>query len=59
VKRLLEINNHYKDISIIKEFNNVFEGVGCIVGNYEIKLKDKSVQIGFGTRKIPFQWKNY
>ncbi|XP_008179138.1 uncharacterized protein K02A2.6-like [Acyrthosiphon pisum] len=54
VKRLLEIDENYENINITKEFNHVFEGVGCIEGNYEIKLKDNFVPIACATRKIPF-----
>ncbi|XP_060855321.1 uncharacterized protein LOC132933002 [Metopolophium dirhodum] len=54
VKRLLEIDENYENMNITKEFNQVFEGVGCIEGNYEIKLKDNFVPIACATRKIPF-----
>jgi len=54
VKRLLEINENDENISQIKEFKHVFEGVGCIEGNYEIKLKDNFVPIACATRKISF-----
>ncbi|KAF0747865.1 Uncharacterized protein FWK35_00020961 [Aphis craccivora] len=54
VKRLLEINENDENTSLIKEFKHVFEGVGCIEGNYEIKLKDNFVPVACATRKIPF-----
>jgi len=44
LKRLLEINENDENISLVKDFNHVFEGVGCIKGNYEIKLKDNLSQ---------------
>jgi len=41
-------------MNLIKEFNNVFEGVVCLEVNYEIILKGNSVSIARATRKIPF-----
>jgi hypothetical protein len=32
----------------------LFEEVGCIEGNYEIKLKENNVPIACAIRKIPF-----
>lgn len=54
VKRLLEINENNENMNLVKEFNDVFEGVGCIEGNYEIILKDNSVPIACATRKVSF-----
>jgi len=54
ILHLVEIYVNYENMSLIKEFNYVFEGVGCIEGNYEIKLKDNIVPIACITRKILF-----
>ncbi|KAF0764620.1 Uncharacterized protein FWK35_00011319 [Aphis craccivora] len=54
VKRLLETDENYENLNITKEFDHVFEGVGCREGNYEIKLKDNFVPIACASRKIPF-----
>jgi len=60
VKRFIEIEENYENVNITKEFNHVFDEVGCIEGNYEIKLKDnlnslcnkkKSIFIGRAVEK--------
>lgn len=39
---------------LVKQYSNVFKGIGCIQGQYNIKLKENAQPVIHAARKIPF-----
>lgn len=52
VHRVLGINAQIKS-SILDEFEDVFQGMGCLPGEYRIQLKDNITPVIHAPRKLP------
>ncbi|XP_067122089.1 uncharacterized protein [Centruroides vittatus] len=51
VKRVFKINNHE---SVLSQYKDVFKGLGCLPGEYEISVNKDIVPVIEPPRKIPF-----
>ncbi|KAL4709773.1 hypothetical protein ACJJTC_001227 [Scirpophaga incertulas] len=45
--------NLVNKIDVFKEFKDIFEGLGCMKGEYDIKICDNAVPIIYACRKVP------
>lgn len=57
VKRVLSVQSDSKP-KFVSEYEDIFQGLGCLPGKYEIKLKNNAVPVIHAPRKLPFAIKD-
>ena len=58
ISRLYGLNKSTTSEEILENFNDVFEGLGCLSTEYEIRLDKDAKPVVHPPRKIPFALKN-
>lgn len=53
LKRVFSVSELSSDRNILDDFNDVFEGIGCLPGAYKIQLKEKVEPVIHPPRKLP------
>ncbi|XP_052756041.1 uncharacterized protein K02A2.6-like [Galleria mellonella] len=46
------------NLDIVREYEDVFSGIGCLPGKYTIRLKENSIPVVHAPRKLPFAIKD-
>lgn len=57
VKRVLSVQSNSTP-KFVSEYEDIFQGLGCLPGRYEIKLKSNAVPVVHAPRKLPFAIKD-
>ncbi|XP_030848894.1 uncharacterized protein K02A2.6-like [Strongylocentrotus purpuratus] len=57
VKRVLNVKTESK-YAIVDDYEDVFEGLGCVPGKHHITLKEHAQPVQHACRKIPFPLRN-
>ncbi|XP_030851255.1 uncharacterized protein K02A2.6-like [Strongylocentrotus purpuratus] len=57
VKRVLNVKTESKNV-IVDDYEDVFEGLGCVPGKHHITLKENAQPVQHACRKIPFPLRN-
>ncbi|XP_063391344.1 uncharacterized protein K02A2.6-like [Cydia fagiglandana] len=59
VRRVMSVEQSNDDFpDFIKEFSDVFHGIGCLPGEYKIQLKSDAAPVIHAPRKLPFAIKD-